>query len=176
MGSARSEVPHRAGVCRTVGPPGSVAPIPGSAASTAYTDQGRLNDPHSVPPPSRGAHDHRSDPATKGRFPADAEVTVTPRDEAVAARITTRYGHAMVDSRAGDVVVDLAQTEPVDSGCVVDLAQRDVTAAGTSSATGGRSPDRSGAGRLSPSWPSVLRVTNAFGTADVIDTRDGASG
>ena len=83
------------------------------------------------------------------------------------------YGHEVMVSPAGDMVVDLAQADPPEVGCVVDLAQWDVPAAGTSSATGHRAPGRSGgAERLSPSWPSVLRVTNAFGTTDLTDARE----
>jgi hypothetical protein len=125
-------------------------------------------------PAERGAHGAWSDPNTKGGPLEDVPGAVAPQDgETDVPTITSRHGHEVIVSPAGDVVVDLAQADPPDVGCVVDLAQWDVPAAGTSSATGHRTPDRfGGAGRLSPSWPSVLRVTNAFGTTDLIDARE----
>ena len=119
-------------------------------------------------PDARGAW---SDPTTRDGSLEDVAATLAPRSgETEISTITNRYGHDVVDAMQGEVLVDLAQTDPADVGCVVDLGQGDVTAAGES-ATGHRSPDRIGAGHLSPSWPSVLRVTNAFGTTDLIDAR-----
>ena len=124
-------------------------------------------------PAARGAHGPWSDPTTDGGSRGDV-ATVAPQDgETEVSTITARYGHEVMVSPAGEVVVDLAQADPPEVGCLVDLAQWDVPAAGTSSATGHRAPGRSvGAGRLSPSWPSVLRVTNAFGTTDLTDARE----
>lgn len=128
-------------------------------------------------PAARGARGAWADPTTAGGPPVDAPATVAPPDgETVVSTFTTRYGHDVTASPAGGVLVDLAQAEPASVGCVVDLAEEDVPAAVTSPPTGRRSADRiGGAGRLSPSWPSVLRVTSAFGTTDLIDAREGAT-
>lgn len=132
-------------------------------------------------PAELGAHGPWSDPSTRGAPLGDEPgavipQAVIPRDgEADVLTVTSRHGHEVIVPPAGDVVVDLAQADPPDAGCVVDLAQWDVPVAGTYPATGHRTPGRSGgAGRLSPSWPSILRVTNAFGTTDLIDGRERA--
>lgn len=104
-------------------------------------------------PAEFGAHGPWADPATRG-----ASLGEVPA--------VTNRGHEVIVPPAGDVVVDLAQADPPDAGCVVDLAQWEVLAAGTYPATGHRTPGGfGGTGRLSPSWPSVLRVTDAFGRA-----------
>lgn len=94
------------------------------------------------------------------------------RGEATVLTIDTRADDDVTAGPGRDVVVDLARVEPVDVGTVVvDLAQADSTGAGAVPRWGaGRQPDHSGLARrrLSPSWPSSLRVTNALGTTDSI--------
>lgn len=118
-----------------------------------------------------------SDPTNAGGSPVDAPATIAPPDgETVVSTSTTRCGLPVIASPDGGVLVDLAQAEPAGVGCVVDLAEEHVPAAVTSPPTARRSADRiGGAGRLSPSWPSVLRVTSAVGTTDLIDAREGAT-
>ena len=113
-----------------------------------------------------------ADPTPQG---PGAPATVVARGAADASAITTRDDDQDVMTwRAGDVVVDLAQAEPADVGTAVDLAQPDSIYDGGRSRAAGPSPPRvARAGRLlSPSWPSAIRLTNAFGTTDLIDARE----
>lgn len=91
--------------------------------------------------------------------------------------ITIRDDEEVITWRVGDVVVDLARAEPADVGTAVDLAQPDSISgdvAHPAAAVHHRST-RIGRRRhvLSPSWPSAIRLTNAFDTAKLIDARPG---
>ena len=105
----------------------------------------------------------------------DALAIVVARGASNVSRITTRDDDLeVIPWRVGAVVVDLARAEPTDVGASVDLAQPDSTSCdGARSRAAGHSARSGRAGRLlSPSWPSAIRLTNAFGTTDLIDARE----
>ena len=102
--------------------------------------------------------------------------SIVTRGAAAVSPMTTRYDDDQVIAwRVGDVVIDLARAEPADVGAAVDLAQPDSTSsdATRSHAAGHSSAPIGCGGLLSPSWPSAIRLTNAFGTADLINDREG---
>lgn len=107
----------------------------------------------------------------------DALVSVVTRG-ALDSSTVTNHDDEVTARRAASVPVDLARSEPPDAaGTAVDLAQAEHIPcdAARSGAAGRYSPARPGGTRqlLSPSWPSAIRMTNVFGTADLIDTRHG---
>lgn len=106
----------------------------------------------------------------------DALAGVLAPGTADVSTVTTRHDDEVIGWRAGEVVIDLARAEPAEVGTAVDLAQPDsISCADARSwAAGYQSPARIGRGRdrLSPSWPSAIRLTNVFGTSDLIDARD----
>ena len=76
--------------------------------------------------------------------------------------------------RVGDVGVDLARAEPADAGTAVDRAQPDsMSCDAARSRAAGHSLARLGRARhlLSPSWPSAIRLTDAFGTGSSMPER-----
>ena len=102
----------------------------------------------------------------------DAPSVVAPRAADVFTITARDDDDEVIAWRIGVVGVDLARAEPADAGTAVDLSQPDsMSCDAARSLAAGHSPARLSGARhlLSPSWPSAIRLTNAFGTGDVID-------